>query len=456
MATPHSRYNLRKRNAVGNDIFDDLDKLLREQRKIPRAKKSQKGKEKVSEAPPTEPPAEEPQEGTEKASQSSPTPPRAEQLRESKEKASQAPSTTAFFTTDIHVSFIADVQEADQKVRSSSAGSPAPPSDWYRSSHGGVDLDPKEAISTKHFYYQRTGRPKPSCLIVANVELDDEVMVDRIVDPQYLPSDDDTEFQNLVDLWQDPAVEDADMFADSSELEKLVDPKKIKFTRFFRDIHDDKYRGDIKPDPLFEYMASLFDPPVSGEIGFRRNCYFPFAREDLGMHQGRFYQYYIGKGITKTPGGQMTGIPLAVCTVRFLPLVASRYLKLNNQQCKPHIDKTGIAWSEIPGLLLQANMAFEFDCSFEQYPAYVISVREWGIHFVKGTMMRQEVACLRDKDKLSGRIEVQRTRAYNLHDRGERKEVIRVMLGLLRSFKDRPEANFSTALPCDSPVTYEE
>lgn len=61
-------------------------------------------------------------------------------------------------------------------------------------------------------------------------------------------------------------------------------------------------------------------------------------------------------------------------------------------------------------------------------------------------MTRQEVARLQDKKKLSGRIKVQRTGAYDLYYRNERKEFIRVMLGLLRSFKDRREADFSTEL----------
>lgn len=170
------------------------------------------------------------------------------------------------------------------------------------------------------------------------------------------------------------------------------------------------------------------------------------AREDLGTHQGLYFRHYIGKGNLNVSGGQAIGIPLAICTVRFLPLV-SRYLKLNNLQCKLELGRVGISQSEIPGLLFQANMAFEFESNHEQYPAYVISVRGWRFRFVKGIMTQQEVARFQDKKKRSGRIKVQRTGEYDIYDREERKEFIRVMLGLLRSFKDRREADFSTELP---------
>ncbi|KAI2850472.1 hypothetical protein CBS63078_9142 [Aspergillus niger] len=382
---PHSRYNLRKRNPVDNDVFEELEKFLSEQRNIPRVRKPRTGGG-----------AGKPRRGK-----------GGRKPRKGKGKASQGPSTPESFTTKIHVKFIADIQEeSDQQSEEASTESAANVSDWYRSSHSEADLKPGESHSNRHFYYQRTGTPRSDCLFAANVEVVNKVPVDIIVDPKYMPSDDDTEFQRLVDLWQDPAVEDKVELSDWSELEKLVDPKKAS--------------------------------------DFRQNCYFPLAREDLGTHQGLYFSYYIGKGTFNVPGGQAIGVPLAVCTVRFLLLV-SWYLKLNNLQCKPKLGRAGIARSEIPGLLFQANMAFEFESNHEQYPAYVISVRGWKIRFVKGIMTRQEVARLQDK-KLSGRIKVQRTGAYDLYYRNERKEFIRVMLGLLRSFKDRREADFSTEL----------
>ncbi|RDH23782.1 hypothetical protein M747DRAFT_360076 [Aspergillus niger ATCC 13496] len=421
---PHSRYNLRKRNPVDNDVFEELEKFLSEQRNILRVRKPRTGGG-----------AGKPRRGK-----------GGRKPRKGKGKASQGPSTPESFTTKIHVKFIADIQEeSDQQSEEASTESAANVSDWYRSSHSEADLKPGESHSNRHFYYQRTGTPRSDCLFAANVEVVNKVPVDIIVDPKYMPSDDDTEFQRLVDLWQDPAVEDKVELSDWSELEKLVDPKKARFAPLFRDVHDDRYRKKTEPDILFDYIASLFEQlPSQGEIDFRQNCYFPLAREDLGTHQGLYFSYYIGKGTFNVPGGQAIGVPLAVCTVRFLLLV-SWYLKLNNLQCKPKLGRAGIARSEIPGLLFQANMAFEFESNHEQYPAYVISVRGWKIRFVKGIMTRQEVARLQDK-KLSGRIKVQRTGAYDLYYRNERKEFIRVMLGLLRSFKDRREADFSTEL----------
>ncbi|GKZ97673.1 hypothetical protein AnigIFM63604_001119 [Aspergillus niger] len=405
---PHSRYNLRKRNPVDNDVFEELEKFLSEQRNIPRVRKPRTGGG-----------AGKPRRGK-----------GGRKPRKGKGKASQEPSTTESFTTKIHVKFIADIQEeSDQQSEEASAESAANISDWYRSSHSEADLKPGESHSNRHFYYQRTGAPRSDCLFAANVEVVNKVPVDTIVDPKYMPSDDDTEFQRLVDLWQDPVVEDKVELSDWSELEKLVDPKKARFAPLFRDVHDDRYRKETEPDILFDYIASLFEQlPSQGEIDFRQNCYFPLAREDLGTHQGLYFSYYIGKGTFNVPGGQAIGVPLAVCT------------------CKPKLGRAGIARSEIPGLLFQANMAFEFESNHEQYPAYVISVRGWKICFVKGIMTRQEVARLQDKKKLSGRIKVQRTGAYDLYYRNERKEFIRVMLGLLRSFKDRREADFSTEL----------
>ncbi|GAQ39026.1 hypothetical protein AtubIFM56815_007550 [Aspergillus tubingensis] len=420
MPDPHPRYKLRGRNPVEKDVFGGLDKFLRKQRKTPRVKKPGTGGE-----------AGKPRKGKRKGNQ----------------EASPGPSTTNWFKAKIHLTFIRDAQEESaQQPEEASAEGAADNPDNHRSTESEKDLIPGESLSDTHFYYQRTGSRRPGRSFVANVEVDEDVPVDKIFESKYLPSDDDTEYQRLVDLWQDPAVEDAREISDWSELEKLVDPKKARFAPFFRDVHDDSY-GDKTTNILFDYMASLFEHvPSQGEIEFRQHCYFPLAREDLGKHQGLYFRHYIGKGTLNISGGQAIGVPLAICTVR-LVLLVSRYLELNNLQCKLDLGRGGISQSEIPGLLFQANMAFEFESDHEEYPAYIISVRGWRFRFVKGIMTQQEVARFQDKKKRSGRIKVQRTGEYDIYDREERKEFIRVMLGLLRSFKDRREADFSTELP---------
>ncbi|RAH52613.1 hypothetical protein BO85DRAFT_472603 [Aspergillus piperis CBS 112811] len=403
MPNPHSRYKLRGRNPVEKDVFGGLDKFLKEQRKTSRVKKPGIGGE-----------AGKPRKGK----------------RKGKQEASPGPSTTNWFKTKIHLKFIRDAREESvQQPEEASAEGAANNPDNHRSTESEKDLKPGESLSDTHFYYQRTGSRRPDRLFVATVEVDEDVPVENLFDSRYLPSDDDTEYQRLVDLWQDPAVEDAHEISDWSELEKLVDPKKARFAPFFRDVHDDSYR-EKTANILFDYMASLFEHvPSQGEIDFRQHCYFPLAREDLGTHQGLYFRHYIGKGNFNISDGQAIGIPLAICT------------------CKVELGRAGISQSEIPGLLFQANMAFEFESNHEQYPAYVISVRGWRFRFVKGIMARQEVARFQDKKKRSGRIKVQRTREYDIYDREERKEFIRVMLGLLRSFKDRREADFCTELP---------
>ena len=57
-------------------------------------------------------------------------------------------------------------------------------------------------------------------------------------------------------------------------------------------------------------------------------------------------------------------------------------------------------------------------------------------------MSRQEIERLRAKETLSGKIQVQRSRAFNIRDRQERKELVRAVTGLLRFFEDRPEAAY--------------
>ncbi|PYH66446.1 uncharacterized protein BO88DRAFT_469466 [Aspergillus vadensis CBS 113365] len=408
MPNPHSRYKLRGRNPVEQDVFGGLDKFLREQRKTPRVKK-----------PGTDGGAGKSQKGKGKR-----------KPQKDKQEASPGPSRTNWFKAKIHLKFIRDAQEesAQQPEEASAEGAANNP-DHHRSTESEKDLKPGESLSDTHFYYQRTGSRRPDRRFVATVEIDEDVPVDKIFDSRYLPSDDDTEFQRLVDLWQDPAVEDAREISDWSELEKLVDPKKARFAPFFRDVHDDSYRKKTA-NTLFDYMASLFEQvPSQGEIDFRQHCYVPLAREELGTHQGLYFRHYIGKGNLNVSGGQAIGIPLAICT------------------CKIKLGRVGISRSEIPGLLFQANMAFEFESNHEQYPAYVVSVRGWRFRFVKGIMTQQEVARFQDKKKRSGRIKVQQTGDYDIYDRKQRKEFIRVMLGLLRSFKDRREADFSTELP---------
>lgn len=97
---------------------------------------------------------------------------------------------------------------------------------------------------------------------------------------------------------------------------------------------------------------------------------------------------------------------------------------------------------EIPQLLLQANMAFNYDKSFEEYEAFMISIEGYTYTFIRAIMSPQYLKSLRAGQPADGPLKVLRSEPFNVIDKGERMEFLRRLMALDRYLVQRPEFSF--------------
>ena len=101
-----------------------------------------------------------------------------------------------------------------------------------------------------------------------------------------------------------------------------------------------------------------------------------------------------------------------------------------------------MARHEIPHLMLQANMIFNYDEKIEQYEAFAISIENYTYTIVKGIMSPEYLRSIRSGKPACGHLKVLRCEPYDITDRNTRKEFLKAMMGLGRYFVQRPEFGY--------------
>ena len=97
---------------------------------------------------------------------------------------------------------------------------------------------------------------------------------------------------------------------------------------------------------------------------------------------------------------------------------------------------------EIPHLLLQMNMAFNYDESFGEYEAFVISIEDFTCTFLRAVASPQYIRSLRAGQPANGSLKVSRSKPFNVVDRDVRMEFLRGLMALDRCLVQRPEFSF--------------
>ncbi|PYI20882.1 hypothetical protein BO99DRAFT_431342 [Aspergillus violaceofuscus CBS 115571] len=267
------------------------------------------------------------------------------------------------------------------------------------------------AFSVEQLIYQTLPDKEGPIVVHAEVDVQEEVPFEAIVDAKFLPSDDDPEFQRRADQWQMPPVEDPEQSSG-----------KIKLSDFFAAVRRDLYRDQTDADMFWFMLKLLEDYPSdrNGDVTFQSDCYFPLSREHVRAKEGAYFAHYITRW--KYVNDELETPPLAVCV------------------CNKKRGREGIARYEIPPLLLQAWMNTKLETEgLADQAAYVLSQQGWDLRFVKATMPTPEAQRLGTPPHFSGKVRVERTKAYNLRDPADRKEALRALMGLLLYFHDRPE-----------------
>lgn len=87
-------------------------------------------------------------------------------------------------------------------------------------------------------------------------------------------------------------------------------------------------------------------------------------------------------------------------------------------------------------------MVFNYNKSFEEYEAFVISIKGYTYTFIRAIMSPQYLRSLRAGQPANDRLNVLRSKPFDVMDRGERMEFLRCLMALDRYLVQRPEFSF--------------
>lgn len=87
-------------------------------------------------------------------------------------------------------------------------------------------------------------------------------------------------------------------------------------------------------------------------------------------------------------------------------------------------------------------MIFNYDESFEQYEAFVISLENYTYTFVRAVMSPEYLKNIRAGKPVCGHLKVLRSKPFDVTNRDTRLEFLSGVMALCRYFVQRPEFSF--------------
>ncbi|KAL2823822.1 hypothetical protein BDW59DRAFT_92518 [Aspergillus cavernicola] len=250
-------------------------------------------------------------------------------------------------------------------------------------------------------------------LRVANVEEKLDVPLDRIVDATFIPTDDDPEFKRIANDIQEYVFGEPGPEIDYGT--------KNPFWLFFNDLQDySRCNYQIMMAKLI-WCALFFG---------RRTCV------DLCLTMKRFSRLPLsisglkaGKGVCVD--GLILRISRATNEMGRVPLCV----------VLQEPGSLGMARHEIPQLLLQANMVFNYDQNLETYEAFLISA-EYTFTILRAIVSPDYLRSIRAHRQVSGTFRALRTRSFDVTNVETRKEFLRGVMALGRYFVHHPAFSF--------------
>lgn len=115
-------------------------------------------------------------------------------------------------------------------------------------------------------------------------------------------------------------------------------------------------------------------------------------------------------------------------------------------------DDLGMVEYEIPHLLLQANMTFNYGLALEQYEAFAISIDEnYTYTFVKAIVHSEYLQSIRSGRPACGTLKVLRSKPFNIVGRNTRRDFLKSLMALGRYF-----FVLSFSFPCENTALWVE
>ncbi|KAL2854198.1 hypothetical protein BJX68DRAFT_264937 [Aspergillus pseudodeflectus] len=281
--------------------------------------------------------------------------------------------------------------------------------------------------------YQEPEKWTREHLRIANVEHEVDVPIERIIDPRYIPPDDSKKFRKMEKYFRNPPW--LVPGSDRPDRSKGIDPT-IPFFNFFTAIQYGASCGRLDSGGVHDTI-DLIDDIVKEvfrdrRIRVRQHDHIPLTA--FGLWRKERYGQRVDAtiscvGCDRTDGvlRLVSGIPLAVITA-------------NRKR-----GELGMARYEIPQLLLQLNMVYNFDATREEYDAFLVSFDEpFRYTFIRAVASADYIRSIRGNEPAKGALKVLRSRRYDIAgmDWVARKEFLRNMIGLCRYLVSRPEYKF--------------
>ncbi|OJJ33427.1 hypothetical protein ASPWEDRAFT_43487 [Aspergillus wentii DTO 134E9] len=256
-------------------------------------------------------------------------------------------------------------------------------------------------------------------LQIARVQ-QEKVSLDKIVDLKFVPHDDDPEFQRLESLLCDPSMESRD----KDDLPFEQDPFKF----FFGTLRS--YGGwcdsieDARGENFVNHVIRMILREMYPDLTLYATSYMRLGI-DLPFMKPRRKQWVDGciSRFWKDEG--LFGVPLALISI----------IRESGD--------IGMARYEIPQILMQVNMAYNQNQNLEEYSGYIISIDGYRFTFGKATVSPEYVKCIYSGKPACEDLQFQRGPSFDITDRAERKEILRIIMGLARYFVQRAEFFFA-------------
>ena len=87
-------------------------------------------------------------------------------------------------------------------------------------------------------------------------------------------------------------------------------------------------------------------------------------------------------------------------------------------------------------------MVFNYDETFEEYEAFLISVENYTYTFIRAVMSPEYIKSIRAGKAACGHLKVLYSTPFDIIDRDRRQEFLRGVMALSRHFIHRPEFSF--------------
>lgn len=124
-------------------------------------------------------------------------------------------------------------------------------------------------------------------------------------------------------------------------------------------------------------------------------------------------------------------VPLIVLSV-CIPSQYPELLLIRIHHVLKESNSSRLAWHEAPKVLLLAAIAYSRNLRLEHYNEFVVCLEGTFLYVSRLEASQKYMSDLFEHKLVSDDLPLYRSRKFNIFDRGERREIVRILIGVLR------------------------